>query len=204
MQKRSKETQSRILQSASDLFSRNGYDATGVAEICQAAGVSKGAFYHHFPTKQSVFVALLEEWLAGLDAQMQVLMAQAGDVPRGLVAMTSITREVFEQARGQLPMFLEFWRESSHDPLVWQATIAPYRRYTDLFAGLIQRGVQEGSLREVNPQSAARVVVALALGLILQGVMDPDGAPWDEVAREGMGMLIRSFLTDHWPLTTDH
>ncbi len=108
MQKRSVETRARILEVASDLFARNGYDATGVAEICQAAGVSKGAFYHHFATKQKVFVALLEEWLAGLDTRMQSLMAQAGDVPQGLVAMTSITREVFERASGQLPMFLEF------------------------------------------------------------------------------------------------
>ncbi len=190
MQKRSEETRARILQVASDLFARNGYDATGVAEICQAAGVSKGAFYHHFQSKQQVFVALLDEWLSGVDAGMQALMAQAGDVPRGMIAMTSITREIFERASGQLPMFLEFWRESSHNPAVWNATIAPYRRYTDLFANLIQRGVEEGSLREVNPQNAACAVVALALGLILQGVMDPQGADWTEVAREGMGMLV--------------
>jgi hypothetical protein len=87
-------------------------------------------------------------------------------------------------------MFLEFWRESSHDPLVWSTTIEPYRRYTALFAGMIRRGIQEGSLRDVNPQSAARAVVALALGLILQGVMDPNGAPWNDVAQEGMRMLI--------------
>ncbi len=190
MQKRSKETRARILEVASDLFARNGYDGTGVAEICKAAGVSKGAFYHHFATKQKVFVALLEEWLSGLDARMEGFMAQAGDVPQGLIAMTSITREIFERASGQLPMFLEFWRESSHDPLVWNTTIQPYRRYTELFAGVIQRGIQEGSLRAVNPQSAARVVVALALGLILQGVMDPGGASWNEVAQEGMRMLI--------------
>ncbi len=194
MQKRSMETRARILAVASDLFARNGYDATGVAEICQAAGVSKGAFYHHFATKQKVFVALLEEWLSGLDARMQGFMAQAGDVPQGMIAMTSITHEVFERASGQLPMFLEFWRESSHDPLVWNTTIEPYRRYTDLFAGMIRRGIQEGSLRDVNPQSAARVVVALALGLILQGVMDPDGAAWNEVAQEGMRILMEGLI----------
>ncbi len=194
MQRRSVETRARIVEAASLLFARNGYDATGVAEICQAAGVSKGAFYHHFATKQKVFVALLEEWLLGLDARMQDFMDQAGDVPQGMIAMTSITREVFERARGQLPMFLEFWRESSHDPLVWNTTIEPYRRYTALFAGVIQRGIQEGSLRNVNPQTAARVVVALALGLILQGVMDPDGAPWNEVAQGGMRMLMEGML----------
>ena len=64
MQARSHETRSRILQSAIDLFSKEGYDATGVAEICTAAGVSKGAFYHHFPTKQALFLALLDRMAA--------------------------------------------------------------------------------------------------------------------------------------------
>jgi AcrR family transcriptional regulator len=48
MQARGEETRSRILHSALSLFGRQGYDATGVAGICEAAAVSKGAFYHHF------------------------------------------------------------------------------------------------------------------------------------------------------------
>ena len=59
MQQRSEETRTHILKAALDLFSKNGYDATSVANICQAAGVSKGAFYHHFASKHSVFQALL-------------------------------------------------------------------------------------------------------------------------------------------------
>jgi len=62
MQQRSEETRKHILEAAQRLFSAKGYDATGVAEICQAAGVSKGAFYHHFLTKQAVFLVLLENW----------------------------------------------------------------------------------------------------------------------------------------------
>ena len=65
MQTRSQETKNQILGAAYQLFSQSGYDATGVAEICQAAGVSKGAFYYHFPSKQAVFLELMDNWLAG-------------------------------------------------------------------------------------------------------------------------------------------
>ena len=64
MQKRAQLTRARILDVSTRLFSQNGYDATGVAEICAAASVSKGAFYHHFESKHSVFLAILDEWLA--------------------------------------------------------------------------------------------------------------------------------------------
>ena len=60
-QQRSEETRARILAAALDRFARYGYDATGVAEICRAAGVSKGAFYHHFPSKQAAFLESVEK-----------------------------------------------------------------------------------------------------------------------------------------------
>jgi AcrR family transcriptional regulator len=194
MQKRSEATQNNILQAAMELFASRGYDATSVAQICQAAGVSKGAFYHHFPSKQAVFVALLENWLSALDEQIARLVSQAGTIHAGLIQMASVSEGVFKSARGQLPMFLEFWRESSHDPLVWNATIEPYRHYTDLFSELIERGIQEGSLQPVDPQTTARVLLAFVLGVILQGVMDPEGAAWNNVLREGIQLIMKKGL----------
>ncbi len=195
-QQRSEETRARILQSALECFARSGYDATGVAEICAAARVSKGAFYHHFPSKQAVFLTLLEDWLARLDQQMASLLAGSRSVSDGLLRLTSVIGMVFDSASGSLPMFLEFWRESSHDPQVWQATIAPYRRYQQLFAGVVRQGVEDGSLRPVDPDSAARVIEALALGLILQGVIDPQGANWNEVSRQGMQLLMEGLKNE--------
>lgn len=61
MQTRSEETRARILQAALTLFARLGYEAASVEDICVEAGVSKGAFYHHFPTKQAVFLQLLHD-----------------------------------------------------------------------------------------------------------------------------------------------
>jgi AcrR family transcriptional regulator len=191
MQQRSEETRARILQSAQQAFAASGYDATGVAEICKSAGVSKGAFYHHFPSKQAVFMALLDNWLAALDGQMAVLLEGSESVAQGLVRTAGLTGMVFQSASGQLPMFLEFWREASHDPLVWQTTVGPFRRYQELFAEIVKKGIAEGSLRPVDPLTAARLIVALALGLILQGVIDPHGAAWDEVTRDSFSLLMK-------------
>jgi AcrR family transcriptional regulator len=191
MQQRSEETRKAILSTALECFSATGYDATGVAGICAKAGVSKGAFYHHFPSKQSLFITLLEEWLASLDAQMTQRIAHGGSVPESLVQMAGLTRGVFADASGMLPMFLEFWTHANRDPEIRKAVVAPYRRYENLFASFIQQGIDEGSLQGENALTTARVIVALAIGILLQGLMDPQVAKWDEVAGNGMQLIMK-------------
>ena len=195
MQQRSEETRGHILQAALQHFSKNGYDATSVAQICQAAGVSKGAFYHHFVSKHAVFQALLENWLAALSVQMGALLNQASDVPTGLQGLAAVTGPVFHEAGGQFSMFLEFWTQSSRDPVLWQTAIAPYRHFVDLFAGALRKGVAEGSLRPLDAQMGAQTLMALAIGVVLQGLMDPNGAAWDQVAQQGLGLLINALRT---------
>ncbi len=65
MQQRGEATRARILEAALDQFAAHGYEAASVDEICARAGVSKGAFYHHFESKQALFLALLNDWLKG-------------------------------------------------------------------------------------------------------------------------------------------
>jgi AcrR family transcriptional regulator len=69
-QDRATQTKESILKAAEHLFAVQGYEATSVSMICDAAGVSKGAFYHHFETKQSIFLELMQRWLKGLDEQL--------------------------------------------------------------------------------------------------------------------------------------
>jgi AcrR family transcriptional regulator len=191
MQDRSQATYQQILASAQKQFTRSGYSDASVDEICADAGVSKGAFYHHFPSKHAAFMALLEDWLKNVDHQMASLENQSENVPKALIRMAGMLRFIFRSAGGQLPMFLEFWAQASRDQEVWQTTIAPYRRYHQLFTHLIERGLQEGSLQSSDPQLTAWVILALATGVLLQGLLDPQGAAWEDVAEHGMQVLMK-------------
>jgi AcrR family transcriptional regulator len=189
-QQRAEETRARILDAAEESFSRSGYDPTSVDDICIRAGVTKGAFYHHFPSKQAVFIELLNRWLAGLDAELSRVRAGASSVPEALMQMAATAQTAIQAQRERLPMFLEFWTKAAHDPAIWEATIAPYRRYQDFFAEMIEAGIAEGTLRPIDPHAAAQALLSLAVGLVVQGMLDSQG-DWGQVMQESIEIFLK-------------
>lgn len=180
------------MEAAIRLFSNNGYNKASVDDICAEAGISKGAFYHHFKSKQELFLALLDGWLQTIDSAIEA--SKDRTAPETIMQMTEAFPYIFETAGDGLPMFLEFWLQASRDKKIWEASIAPYRRYHKHFTSLIKKGVDEGSFVAVDPELASRMIVSTAMGMLLQSLLDPKGAKWEKVARDSTNMLVDGLL----------
>ena len=193
---KSEETRNRILKAAEECFARYGYDSTGVAEICNTAGVSKGALYHHFRSKQAIFVEMFETWMRGFVAEMERVRDTAASIPDALLRMAKMTGLIFQTAAGQLPLFIEFLTKASRDPETWKATIAPYKFFRKFFTDLIHRGIEEGTMQEADPERIAQIIVAYGAGLVMQGVLDPEGGQWVDVGVEGITLLLKGIIKE--------
>ena len=188
--KRSSQTRAAIIDSATRCFAREGYDSTGVAEICANAGVSKGAFYYHFESKEAVFLELIDSWLQALEYSLREVTSRADTVPEGLLDMAGTVQKIFENNRQFMGLFLELWTRASRNEKVRLATIAPYRRYQDIFTALIRRGIEEGSLDPVDADAAGQMLLSLSSGLFLQASLDPGSADWGKVLQESINILL--------------
>lgn len=67
------DTRSRILTSAREMFHSRSYADVGIQEICESAGVQKGSFYHYFPSKRDLALAVIDkmadDWAHGFVAE---------------------------------------------------------------------------------------------------------------------------------------
>ena len=189
-EERSQETRSRILAAAAENFARQGYDVTSVDAICRLAGVSKGAFYHHFPSKSSVFIALLGAWLDRMDQRFAAAQAQGGGVPEQIAAMADDAAGIFQVAGGNWNILLEFWTKAKTEPEVAASMVATLRRYQVLFESLLARGVSEGSLRGGDTTLGAGLLLSVVLGTLLQGLLDPQGQEWGSVLQRELAQVM--------------
>ena len=76
---RGRATRVRVLEVATRLFAEHGYDGTSIEAVQASSGVSRGSLYHHFPGKEALFLAVLEEVGARAGQQAMDLIKDAPD-----------------------------------------------------------------------------------------------------------------------------
>jgi AcrR family transcriptional regulator len=192
-QSRGAATRTRILDAAGALFAQRGYAATSIADICEQAGVTKGAFYYHFTSKQQAFLDLRDRWLAPLDAQFKLTRAAGETLPQVVQRIAEMAQPIFDAVGGEerQQIFLELLSAARQDPAILPAMLSPRRKYRTLFARLVRTGVAEGTLRDVDAALAADTLVALGFGFVMQSLLDPDGADWAQLAQKGIALLMQ-------------
>ncbi len=98
---RTKRSRAQILSGALKLFSRRGYHGTSIRDIAQAARASTGNVYHHFPDKEAIFTALIEQYLVAISSPEHPFNRAliAGVFPDDLEAMARAVRASIEEYR---------------------------------------------------------------------------------------------------------
>jgi TetR/AcrR family transcriptional regulator, transcriptional repressor for nem operon len=81
----------RLLVAASSLMHARGYEATGVAELCEAAGAPKGSFYYWWPTKQALALAMLDrQWDLARERVLEPAFAAGGPIVQQFARYTEL------------------------------------------------------------------------------------------------------------------
>jgi AcrR family transcriptional regulator len=171
-------------------FASAGYRDTTVDDVCEEAGVSKGAFYGYFTSKQDLLLALLEEetaLLSGVASELATLDITGPErVRRFVQAMLAVGDD---PARIQLRA--DLWSAVASDPALRERCAATTERLRSVLRGWITTGIEAGdlALERRRANALASILLALADGLMLHRGLDPAGFQWTNI-RSVMDSLI--------------
>ncbi|MFE9249229.1 TetR/AcrR family transcriptional regulator [Streptomyces sp. NPDC007088] len=180
----------RLLAAATHLFAEQGYDRTSVQEIVEAAGVTKGALYHYFGSKEDL---LQEVYARVLRLQQERLDAFAGSAEPVGERLRAAAADVVVTTIDNLDDAAIFFRSMHHlSPEKNKEVRAERRRYHERFRALIEEGQRQGVFSAATP---ADLVVDYHFGSVhhLSTWYRPGGplAP-QEVADHLADLLLRA------------
>lgn len=177
------ETRRRVLDAAFEVFGERGIAASSLTEVAARAGLTKGAVYSNFDSKDELVLALMEEHAghriqASLDA---VEAADSADLFGELAAV--LVREMRADATWHR-LLAEYFAMAQHDAARRQALQQRRREVRTTIARAVERVAEELDLDLPMPAADfALVLLALSNGLGVESSIDPDGVPDDLLAR---------------------
>ena len=165
-----------LLSSARDVFARNGYQATSVADIIQAAGVARGTFYNYFESKRQIFQAVLEELMTQAGAAVQDIDVTAPIPPQVYANMVRVVRLLQDMGDESRILFQD---AAGIDAEGIEALSAFYGEATSRIESALRTGQVMGIVRECDVALTASCLLGMLKepvfeSLLLRRPFDPE------------------------------
>ncbi len=170
---RKSNAKNQLLDAADSLFRDRGFSAVGVAELCSAAQVNKGSFYHYFPSKQALLLEVID---AAWD-ETGMLVDWENQVPndpidqlrhflKELFAFHYADNESAGRVRGSLLSNLAH-ELGTRDANISKKLGQLFERETAAFESLLAKAIDRGDVSLQNPRQAAESLIACVHGLLM-------------------------------------
>ena len=166
-----------ILNAAFVCFARQGFHQTTMDDICREGGVSPGAVYRYFSSKEEIIEASCEGCYSTDMSEVEAAL-KLGDTQQVLNELARLTFAdlTLPNSHVRLAVQVLWWSEAMRSPEMLESLRAQsVDSWKSLLAGVIARAQEQGEVNsELDPEAAARVLLATWQGLVLQKALDPE------------------------------
>ncbi|GLY29512.1 TetR/AcrR family transcriptional regulator [Kineosporia sp. NBRC 101731] len=169
-----------IISAAGELFARNGFHVTSMADIIAASGLSAGAVYRYFRSKEELIGAVAESALGTADEVFaQLLELDPAPSPAQAVTtmidhlMTNVARETVAGV-DLTRIALQVWAEAVRNPDLSARVNAAVSRLRSRYTEVVQRSQAEGQLPAgADPVQVGAVMLGITQGFLVQNLLMP-------------------------------
>lgn len=193
---RTEATRKRLLDAAEKTFARDGFEAARLEDIASLAGYTRGAFYANFKSKEDIFFALLEQFVARRIAEVNAVLAQEDSPAKRLRALREHYAQIAKDRRLAL-LSLEFKLFAIRHPEAHARLRTRQRPLRACGGDLVRRIAREvGRDLPISSTSAATGLGALSNALLLEHLVD-NAIVSDQDIRFLLGAFFDAILGTH-------
>jgi AcrR family transcriptional regulator len=185
-----------ILQAARQVFAKQGFHATRMSDIAQAAGVSQGTLYHYFSSKDELFLAVLRPWNEQVAEIAQELPAGDALVTDRFWLINQIATNFFETDQDLLPVFVEYWAYIQRNPTAAAAFKEFSLMMQQSIKDILNRGIEIGEFKPVDVEILSALPLAILDGtILLTAVVGKEAINPIELLKQSQRLVFEGLLT---------
>lgn len=182
-----------LLDGALHAFAERGFDGASIGYICERAGLTTGAFYSNFASKQELFFALLDARAGAVLARFEELTGRVESQPELLEELLREAVEPEQDAEVWTLVSLEFRLFAMRHPDAAQELLGHELRSRERIAELLGRALRAAGRRPtIGADELARLVIAVYAGLSLRHGSRPDAGNPDRLAARVLPTLLHA------------
>jgi AcrR family transcriptional regulator len=194
----SEERRAQIVKAALACYTRQGYVNTTMDDIVAESGLSKGAIYWYFKSKDDVFQAAFTSMFEAVGAESMAALQACGTAAEklrfGARTMVDLARDI----EGYFALIVEFWAQSENRDEVMGFWAEMLTQYQQVIAAIFESGIQSGEFRKVDTDALAWMIMAAYDGLAAYDMMIPD-LDMDKISETFIEALLKGLETDGEP-----
>ena len=178
-----------IMDAAADLFARSGYQGTSIKDIAASVDLGESTLYGYFPGKQEILMAILSQQVELVDS----LLVDLNDL-KDRLSFVNLIDVIMEKITSNLiynrVLFAEAWL---NDEVLKVFVITRWQPVMDILKDFIDEKTADGIFRPINPQLAARMIMATFVGAllpVLRGIEPPPSPRQRHILSESIVELL--------------
>lgn len=192
----SEERQSQILDAAEEVFAEKGLDGARMDDIVEKTGLSKGALYWYFKSKDDIVIAIMERIFQFEFKQFEDLEDLEGTALMKLTTFMEVTIKDIVGMMNLMPIAYEFLSRAFRNKVVQTVIRNYFNRYIQILEPIIRQGIDSGEFGSWNAKEVALAISAVFEGTLLLWVYDSEMVDPQQHIRSSFDLLMKGVLAN--------
>lgn len=186
-------TRERILDSALNLFSRKGYHDTRMDEIVEESETSKGAIYFHFPSKERLFLALMDQFASLLERRIREAIEQEDEGMQRVRAALTACLDTFGKYR--LPAKIMLVQAVGLGAIFEKKRLEVNDHFANLIRTYLDEAIKVGDIAPVDTEIVSHAWMGAIYSVVIRWVYTGEPEP-ERILSTLLPLLLRSVNYD--------